>query len=266
MSAVRALTRATWFQARSYRLSLIWQVVSILVSVVPIYFIAGALQPTMAGSIAAESHQYFSFVLAGTVCLAFVSASIATLPGAIAGGISSGYFEALLMTRAPLSSIFAGLSSYSLLLTAVRAGVMLLGGWVMGASLAWSQAGPALLILVLLVVAHWGIGLVASALIIAFRSYGPLISIFIGLSMLFGGVYYPVTAIPSWLKAFALLTPLSYGLKAFRRVLLQGYGLSDVGPDVMILAAMSVLALAVGAMAIDMALRYARKSGSLGLY
>jgi hypothetical protein len=55
-------------------------------------------------------------------------------------------------------------------------------------------------------------------------------------------------------------------LKAFRRVLLQGQSLGDVGSDVTILAAMGVLSLAVGAMAIQMALRYARKAGTLGMY
>jgi hypothetical protein len=63
-SAVGALTRASWYQARSYRLSLFMQVAGILLTVVPIYFIAHALQTTMVGAIARESEQYFSFVLA----------------------------------------------------------------------------------------------------------------------------------------------------------------------------------------------------------
>ncbi len=265
-SAVGALTRASWYQARSYRLSLFMQVAGILLTVVPIYFIAHALQTTMVGAIARESDQYFSFVLAGSVGLMFVTAAMTVLPGSIAGGISTGYFEALLMTRAPVPWVLAGLSSYGLLLTFTRVTFMLIAGWALGANLAWSQIGPAAIVLALLVLAHWGIGLVASALVIAFRTAGPLTQIFTTLSMFFGGVYYPVSAIPSWLGAIAKLTPLAYGLKSFRRVLIQGESLAAVGPDLVILAGMGAIALAAGAFSIRLALRYARKAGTLGMY
>ena len=71
--AIGALTRAGWLQARSYRLAFLLQIFSLLMIVVPIYFIAGALQPTMATTIAVESHQYFSFVLVGSVALMFIN-------------------------------------------------------------------------------------------------------------------------------------------------------------------------------------------------
>ena len=46
--AVGALTRASWYQAKSYRLSLVMQVFGLMFTVISIYFIANALQPTMA--------------------------------------------------------------------------------------------------------------------------------------------------------------------------------------------------------------------------
>ena len=264
--AVAALTRASWYQAKSYRVSLVMQVFGIVITVVPLYFITSALQSTMAGAITGESEQFFSFVLVGSLALMFVTTAMSTLPGAIAGGISTGYFESLLMTRASLSSVLAGLTSYGLLLTTVRATVMIISGWILGAHIAWSQSLPAFLIIVLLTVTHWGVGLVASALVIAFRTAGPLTQIFSTLSIFFGGVYYPVSSIPSWLGAISKAMPLAYGLQALRRVWLQGYSLTDVGPDLAVLAAMGVVALAAGIFAINVALRYARKAGTLGLY
>jgi ABC-2 type transport system permease protein len=264
--AIGALTRASWYQARSYRLSLFMQVGGLLLTVVPIYFIAGALQPTMAGTVAAESEQYFSFVLVGSIALMFVSAAMATLQSTIASGISTGYFESLLMTRSPVPSILAGLTSYGLLLTVIRAAVMLTAGWVLGAHVVWSQIVPGFFIIALLFVVHWGIGLVAAALIIAFRTAGPLTQLVTTVSVFFGGVYYPVSAIPSWLGAIAQVTPLAYGLRALRQVLLRGDGLASVGLDLAMLAAMGVVTLILGAWAFGVGLRYARRAGTLSTY
>lgn len=264
--AVGALTRASWYQARSYRLSLLMQAGGIVLTVVPIYFIAHALQPLAAGAIAGESEQYFSFVLTGSIALMFITTAMSGLQGSIGAGISTGYFEALLMSRAALPSILAGLTSYAMLLTTVRALVMVVAGWLMGAKIVAGGIIPALLILALLVAAHWGIGLVAAALVVAFRTSGPLLQGVSTLSVFFGGVYFPISSIPSWLGVIAKLTPLAYGLRPLRQVLLQGESVISVAGDVSILALMTVVLLSVGALAMRAALRYARKAGTLGLY
>lgn len=264
--AIGALTRASWYQARSYRLSLVMQFLGLLFTVVPIYFISTALESTMAGTIAGESEQYFGFMLVGSVALMFVTTAISNLQGTIASGISTGYFESLLMTRAPVPWLLSGLTSYGLILTGIRATIMLVAGWVLGAQVAWSQALPATLIILLLFAVHWGIGLIGAGLVVAFRTSGPLNTIVTTLSVFFGGVYYPVSVIPSWLKNIADATPLSYGLRALRRVLLQGNDLGAVSSDLSILAAMGVVTLIVGSWAFGISLSYAKRAGTLSTY
>lgn len=266
MGAVAALTRASWYQARSNRLSMAMQIGGILLTMMPTYFIANALQETMAGTIAGEAEQYFAFVLVGSLALMLVSTAMSALPGAIAGGISSGYFEALLMTRASLPSILIGLSSYNLVLILVRCIVLMTGGWILGAHVAWRMLVPALVILALLVIAHWGIALVAASLIIAFRTSGPLMPAVMALTTLFGGVYYPVSAIPSWLGAIATVAPMAYGLRGLRRVLLQGESIGAVASDVAVLAGIGVVMVVLGSVCIQAALKYARRAGTLGMY
>ena len=148
--AVGALTLAAWHQAKSYRLSLVMQVFGLVFTVIPIYFIANALQPTMAGSISAESEEYFSFMLVGSIALMFVTIGVSSLQGTIATGISNGYFESLLMTRTPIPALLVGLTTYPLVLASIRASVMIGAGWVLGAPIAWSKVVPALLIIFLL--------------------------------------------------------------------------------------------------------------------
>ena len=105
-----------------------------------------------------------------------------------------------------------------------------------------------------------------AALVVAFRTTGGISTIVTTVSVFFGGIYYPVSQIPSWLGLIAKATPISYGLISLRRVLIHGHSLTEVGPELSILAAMGVFSVAVGSIAMDLALRYARKSGSLGAY
>ena len=264
--AVGALLRASWWNMRSYRISLALQMGGLLFTVVPLYLVANALQPTMAEAIAPEAEQFFGFVLIGSIGLMFASAALTTLQSSIASGISTGYFESLLMTRATLPSILVGMTSYGMTVTIVRAAIMLAAGWFLGARIVWSGTLSALVILGLLVVTHWSIGMLGAALVIAFRTAGPLTQIVTTVSVVFGGVYVPVSAIPSWLGSIAKATPLSYGLTSLRRVLIQGESLRDVAPDVGILAVMGAVSLVLGSIAIQSAMRYARKSGTLGTY
>jgi ABC-2 type transport system permease protein len=152
------------------------------------------------------------------------------------------------------------------MLTALRATVLLVAGWILGAGIAWGRGISALVILALLVAAHWGIGLVSAALVVAFRTPGPVNQAVMAVSMLFGGVYYPTSAIPSWLGVVSQVTPLAYGLRALRRVLLQGEGLWEVRWDVGILTATAVILLMFGSICMRASLQYARRNGSLGAY
>src|SRR5689334_18629671 len=93
-----ALLRAAWLTETSYRMNMLFSLVSLLLIVVPLYFIATALQPVMAASISTQSTQYFAFALLGAMTFAVVSASASALPTALASAIGRGTLEAFLAT------------------------------------------------------------------------------------------------------------------------------------------------------------------------
>jgi len=62
------------------------------------------------------------------------------------------------------------------------------------------------------------------------------------------------------------MIPLTYGLRALRRTLLEGEPLRAVLPDLAILALFVVGLLSVGMIALRVALAYARRVGSLSHY
>lgn len=266
MREALALIRVAWLSAASYRLALLISLAGLLVTVVPIYFISGALQPIVAGSIAAEGGDYFGFLITGIAATYLIAAATAAVPGAIAGNLGSGTFEALLSTRAPLPALLLGLAGYPLLWNLLRALLLVGGATVVGVEFSWGAIVPVTGIAVLLLLAYAGIGLVAAALILVFRTAGPLVTAVIAGSGLLGGVYYSAAAIPSWLQSLSAIVPLTYGLRAARMLLLGGAGVSDVSADVATLVLLTGTALALGGGCFLLALRHARTAGTLSQY
>lgn len=266
MRSTLALIRSRWLAARSYRLRLVISIVSLLVSVVPIYFVTNALQATMADKIAGEGEQYFAFVIMGMVAFLLIPVAINGLSTSISGGISTGIFEALLGTRSSLPSLLAGMIGYDLLWTSVRAGIMLIGATLLGAAILWSQLGSAILILALIVLAYLPFGLLGSAMVIAFRTPGPMPQAVMAVSALLGGVYFPTRVIPSWLETVSHFVPLTYGLRALRGTVLEGVPLMAVLPDLGILCAFIVVLMGTGWITLQYALQYARRTGTLSHY
>lgn len=266
MRSVIALIRASWQSARSYRLRMLGSIAALLVSVVPLYFVANALQPVMAENIADQGGEYFSFLMVGTVTFMLLPTVMQALPGSVGGGIGTGVFEALLGTRTRLPALLAGMSGFGLMWTALRALAMLIGGWLLGAAILWSHMGSAILILGLIALAYLPFGLMGAAMVIAFRTAGPLSRGVLALSALLGGVYYPTQVIPSWIQSVSAFIPLTYGLRSLRRTLLEGESLAAVLPDLAMLCMFIVVLMSIGILALKYALRYARRAGTLSHY
>jgi len=266
MTRVFALTRAQWQTMRSYRIQLLMSIAGILAGVVPLFFVARALQPVMAGAIRAEGGSAFGFLAVGLASLMFVTSAVNSLPAVVSDQIRSGMFEAVLATPTSLLELLLGFNAFDLVLATVRATVLLGAAAALGATILPGRILPALLIVLLIVLAHLPIGVLGAAMILAFRTAGPLPRAVALMSGLLGGVYYPTSVIPSWLQAVSSVLPLSHGLRALRKVLLQGASLSAIAPDLLALVGTAAVLAVVGATAASFALRHARAQGTLTQY
>lgn len=266
MSRILALTKANWRVMSSYRIQLLMSMAALIVSIVPLYFISQAVQPVMAASIRDQGGNAFGFLVVGLAAFTLITVCVTALPGAVAGGISNGVFEALLATPTSTPVLMLGLNAFDLTLAALRCAILLVAGWLLGANFAHGQLLPGIAILGLLVLAHVPLGYIGAALVIAFRTAGPLPKGLMLASGLLGGVYYPTTVIPSWLRSVSEYLPLSHGLRALRQVVLQNASLSAVAPDLLAVVGAALLLHAIAAVAVHSALRYARRRGTLAQY
>jgi ABC-2 type transport system permease protein len=266
MRSIVAMFRADLRSALTYRFQLVLSIVGILVSIVPIFFISGALQPLMAESIRNEGAQYFGFIVVGTVTFLFISGAVSALPAALSGGIRTGTLEALLSTPASVPTLLSGLISYNFAWISLRTLVMLGAATVLGAQFVWSNSLLSLVILLLIVLAYLGFGVLAAALVLAFRTTGPFTKAVLSLSGLLGGVYYPTSVIPSWIHELTVFVPLTYGLRALRRAFMEGAPLASVAEDVVILGALAAVLLVFSLVVFQYTLQHAKKAGTLAQY
>lgn len=267
MRKILALIRASWLEALSYRLRMLFSILGLLAAVLPFFFAARALQPVMAESIEGQGGQYFAFLVVGMITFAFMRTSITALPGTVSGSISTGTLEAMLGTPTPLRTLLTGLIGYSFIWTSIRCIVLLGFAWLMGAQVLWSRALLSSGILGLIVLVHLPFAVGTASMILAFRASGPVEGIVVWISTMLGGVYYPTSVIPDWLERVSAFVPLTYGLRALRRALLEpdiSYSLlaADLLPLCVAGAVLAVLSLT----AFWAALRYARHMGTLSQY
>jgi len=264
--AALALTRASWRTARSYRVSFFLSFASLLVTIVPVYFVATALQPFMATVIAEQGREYFGFVLLGTAMLALVSPALSSVASAVSGGLSSGFFEALLVTPTPLPALLAGQTGYAVAWALVRVGLLVGAGTFLGVDIDWLRLPEGLIVSLFVIAAYGGIGLVAGALVVAFRTNAAIPQMMLVLSTLLGGVYFPTTVLPPGLAPLAEWLPLTPALRALRQTLLLGFPLSTVAGDLLRLAGLAAACVALGVISLRVAFTYARRAGSLAQY
>jgi ABC-2 type transport system permease protein len=261
-----AIIRASWLTALSYRVDTFFSFAGLIVAVVPLYFVSGALQPMMAGTIKAEAPEYFGFLIVGIISYTFIQTAVGALPGALSGEISTGSFEALMSTPTPLVSLLAGMVGQPFSMTALRAVMLVLCAALFGAHVVWTSGAIAILIVFLIVLSYLPFGIMAGALILAFRTTGPFPTAILTLSALLGGVYYPTHVIPSWLNGVSVVVPLTYGLRSLRRTLLDGAPLWMSAGDLTVLASSTIVLAAISLVAFSWALRYAKRAGTLAQY
>lgn len=266
MSVLRAFLRHDVLTNSSYRIKAVFSLVGTVVLLVPMLFVARALQPTMANAIAPHGDQYFAFLLVGTIALRWTIVAVTAVPEALGAAVRTGTAEWMFAAPISLPTLMTGLMAYRVLWTLMETVALLVVGLTLGAAIPVGHLLFALPILALITIAYAAFGIFGAALIIAFRTVGPLFqTVLLGSSML-GGVYFPTEVIPSWVERLSAIVPLTYGLRALRQAVLEGQGLRVIGGDLAVLSVIAVVLVTASLVALARAVRYAREAGTLGQY
>jgi ABC-2 type transport system permease protein len=248
----------------SYRLSFFLQLSGIFLSLLTFFFIGRIFGEAATPYLDAYGGNYFSFALIGIAFSSYLGVAMGTFSGSIRQGQVTGTLEAMLVTPTRLSTILISSSLWSFAWASFRIAVYLVAGALFfGINLSHANLLAAVLIQVLSILTFSSLGIISASFVMVFKQGNPMNMVLNTASNLLGGVYYPITVLPSWLQPLSYLLPTTYSLRAMRLAVLQGYSLRALAPDLLILTLFPVVLFPLGLAAFRLALRKAKMDGSL---
>lgn len=235
-----------------------------LFSIAVFYFLSRLLGKSVAPYLTSYGGDFFSFLLIGIAFSRYLYVGLNGFATSIRNEQLVGTLEAMIATPTSLSVIITFSSLWKFLFASLNILVYLLLGTILfGVDLSRANILAALIIVVLTTATFSSLGIISASFIMVFKRGDPINWLVGNLSILLGGVYYPITILPQWLQKFSYLLPLTYSLRAVRKALLQGHSIRSLSSDVMALLIFSAFMIPVSLFVFKYAVRKAKIEGSL---
>jgi ABC-2 type transport system permease protein len=250
----------------SYKIGFVLRLLSVVVTVTVYYFIANVFGDVAAPYLKDYGGSYFAFVVIGVAFNDYMTLGIDALAESIRDGQSTGTLELMLLSPTRLLIVLMSSSLWSYAFATLRVLAYMLLGVVFGMRLGNANVPFALFSLVLAVASFHSLGLFTASIVILMKrgnQFGWLIRVS---SLVLGGVLYPMSVLPGWLRGIGQLLPLTHALELMRRSLLLGEGVTQLWGELLILTGLTVVLLPLGLLACHLAIQVARTDGSLSHY
>ncbi len=242
----------------SYRLSFAVQGVHVLLMIASYYFLA-----RFVGDRTPDGYSPFPFMAVGIAVNGYMTTCLACFTQAIRGGETTGTLKAVLATPTSSSAFIALSSIYPCTRAAVDAVVYLLGASLFGLSLGRVNPVAVTILFALSTLAFSSVGILSATFTLVFKHGDPIVWLFVSVSWLLGGVFYPIDALPPLLQRVAWLLPISHILDGARAAVLGGAGTIEVLPQIGALAAFAVAGVPISLMAFHLGVQRAKRMGTL---
>jgi len=261
-----AFLRRDFREAVTYKFSFVSSIAGILLSLATFYFVA-KLVPPGSPSLGPFGGDYFSFAVVGVAFSGLLGMFQEGLSAVVRSAQLSGTLEALLVTPVPIPVILFGSSLYSLLFQIFRTALHLaVAAAFFGLAFGRIDVAGVAAVGLLTVVCFLSVGVLSASFILVYKTGNPFSWILGTVSGLLGGVVFPVSLLPPWIRWASFLLPVTYALDGMRKSLLASAPFSAVLPDVVALAVFDVLLVPLSLAAFRLAVRKAKKDGTLSHY
>ncbi|MBC7228822.1 MAG: ABC transporter permease [Actinobacteria bacterium] len=247
----------------SYRFNFLLSLAGMVFSVTIFYFAGRIVDPSY---VSGTADDYFSFALVGMAMAMYLRAGLGSFAESVREEQMMGTLEAMMATPTSLTTIVLSSALWRFLLTSISVLAYLLLGAAFGVSYAGANLPAALLLLALTVASYAALGIISAAFIIVFKRGDPINWAVSSLSILLGGVFFPYSVLPGWMQFFSRLLPMTWSLDGIRSALLKGAGLASLWRETLALAAIAAALIPLSLALFGLAVRHARRTGSLVKY
>lgn len=131
-----------------------------------------------------------------------------------------GFLKEILVAPISRTSIALGKTLGATTVASTQALLLFILAPVIGVSLHLILIPHLILFMLILAFAISGLGLLIASLIKSLESFGLLMNLLVFPMFFLSGAFFPLTAVPNWMKLIAMFNPLAYGVDALREIIL----------------------------------------------
>ena len=262
-----AFLRRDFLVLISYRIGFLSDWFNLAVQVLILYFVGQLIDPSTLPEYGGSQPSYVEFAAVGIAVASLVQANLARVMAAIRGEQLMGTLEMVFLTPTAPTTVLLGSVVYDLLYVPIRTVIFLvLLTVLLDLGFSFSAIGPLVIVLLSFIPFLWGLSLIGAGSMLTFRRGGGVAGI-VGLVLVVAsGSYFPISVLPTWLQSFAEKNPVSVAVDGVREALLGTASVADALSDAATILPYAVVSLAVGLVALRLALRRERRRGTLGTY
>jgi ABC-2 type transport system permease protein len=250
--------------AAGYRVSVLVRGLGFCFSLLTLAFLARLVGASSNPHLVAYGGDYLAFAVVGLIVMDLQQVGVTNLSNRVRMAQVMGVMEAELATPVPAWMALGVGPVYEFALAILRVSVYVaLASVVFGVHFPHASWPSLALTFPLLVAAFGGLGLLSGAVTMLVRRTNPVAALLGGASLLLSGVAYPVSVLPPALRWVGNLLPLTHALVAARGALLLGASPGALARPLLALGGFAAVLVPSGAWLFWLALRYARRDGSL---
>lgn len=262
-----AFVRKDFLEQLSYGPQMFLGVFGVLIGLLFFNFLSQQVGTNVFGPKERFHGDFFEFLVFGMAMYSFFDAALRELSRIIRSAQILGTFEALLTTRTSLPMLVFCLPLHAYAWIVLRVTLYLsLGALIFDMRVKWGNWPAALVVFLLTLLAFGALGLGMAGLTIVFKRTERWIGLLSTLTLLFGGVFYPVEQLPESLRAMTPLLPISHGLEGVRLALIEGAEWGQVLPSLRALGIFNAIVVPFAIMLFAWAVRRAMRDGTLTQY
>ena len=266
-AVMKAFIRRDFLMEKSYRLSFALGALATLANLAVFYFIGKLFGGAMAPQLELYGTGYFAYVFTAMAFFGYIGTGAGSYAGRLRLEQTQGTLEATLSTPLRTVHFLAAMSAWNFLFATFELLVYALAGaFIFKLDLTAANWPAAALVFTLSAACFAALGILSSCFVVLFKRGNPLAWVLNNFEGLLGGVYFPVAVLPGWLLAVSNLLPVTYAVRAFQLAVHRGAGLSELKGDLLVLFLFDLVLLPASAWLFSLAVKRARKNGTLGEY
>jgi ABC-2 type transport system permease protein len=258
-SAFLAILRRDFHVYMSYRTRLASQLLTAVFSLTLFYYISRLVH--VSGFV--SPNDYFGFVVIG-IALVSVLYSCFAIAETVRQELVAGTFERLVLSPfGGLRGVIAMTLFPILFGFAIAALTLGLAVALFGLQLHWATVPLSLPAMALALLAFVPFGLFFAAITVATKQGNVGTSWFVALISIVGGLYFPIALLPGWAQTLADLQPFTPATDLLRHLLVNTPQVTSTGLTVAKLTGFAIVLVPTSLFAVQQALRYGQRRGTI---